>query len=270
VHLRTARREDQSALAHLLRCVAATQRGGLAREVDEVSDEYVRAMIDALEGGVMILAMAVPGSSAVPESDPCSPASLSPSPPPSSSSPSSSSSCCFEVSLTASCGHVLVGVLKVSPMGPHRCFRHVLTDCTLAVHPHWQRRGIAQHLFAALFARLAEPTMAHVLRVELVARETNRHAVAMYERVGFRVNARLHGRIVTGMPLHLQRNAKEQEQQPSQQDSPPELPTCDVASLRFESDIVMVWFNPAFDERALAAQFDAPAAQSANTNSCAQ
>jgi len=137
----------------------------------------------------------------------------------------------------------------------------------LAVHPNWQRRGIAQHLFAALFARLAEPTMAHVLRVELVARESNRHAVAMYERVGFRVNARLHGRIVTGMPLHLQSNSKAQEHPPPQQDSNPEPSTCDVASLRFESDIVMVWFNPAFDERALAAQFDAPATQSAKMRS---
>jgi len=225
VTIRSATPEDHEAVASLVRFVGRTQRGGLAREEGEMDGEYVAGIMHALEGGVLLVAVASASASAA--------------------AAAGSSAHTF----TTSCGGALVGMLKASRIGPHRCFQHVLSDCTLAVHPSWQRQGIAQQLFAALFRRVSLPEYQHVLRVELIARESNVHALRMYERVGFRVNAKLHARIVTSpastsVPVSpVAADATHAQEQPAPLTAP---------SMRFESDVVMVWFNPAFDEQALA------------------
>lgn len=204
VRLRRADRSDGDGLFDLMRAVAR-QRGTLAREVDEVTRDYTDGMLAAIDGGLMVIAeleVKDAGASHLPRG-------------------------------------TLVGVLKSSRLGPHRCFRGVLSDTTIAVRAAYQNRKLGQLMFAEYFRRLTtEPEFAHVLRVELIARESNRFALAMYEKVGFRVQAKLHSRIVSGMPLDHAADGEDFE-------------------LKFEADIMFVWFNPAFKLEALKQQFRA-------------
>jgi putative acetyltransferase len=70
----------------------------------------------------------------------------------------------------------------------------VLTDLTVAVSPQHQKQGIARALFTQFFAEL-DSRMPHIKRVELIARESNSHALAFYESLGFVKEGRLEGRI---------------------------------------------------------------------------
>jgi hypothetical protein len=88
-------------------------------------------------------------------------------------------------------------MLRVSQVGQHRRFRHVLGDTTLAIHPNYRRRGIGQNLFAQLFRVLAQADYAHVMRLELSTRASNQHALELFRKVGFQENARLHNRLVS-------------------------------------------------------------------------
>jgi putative acetyltransferase len=62
------------------------------------------------------------------------------------------------------------------------------------VHPAQHGRGIGRALLAELLRRVSE-TRPDILRVELIARESNRRAIALYERLGFRREGRLEARI---------------------------------------------------------------------------
>lgn len=75
-------------------------------------------------------------------------------------------------------------------------FSHVLSELTLAVHPECQGQGVGRRLFQAFLdeVRDAQPD---ILRVELIARESNARALRLYESLGFRVEGRLEGRIRT-------------------------------------------------------------------------
>lgn len=64
-----------------------------------------------------------------------------------------------------------------------KTFCHVLTDLTIAVHPDCQRKGIARLLFGTFMSEVR--SMADVQRVELIARESNVHALGFYESMGF-------------------------------------------------------------------------------------
>lgn len=90
-------------------------------------------------------------------------------------------------------------------------FRHVLGDLTIAVHPDFQGQGLGQQLFQALLDEI-QTRRPDILRVELITRESNRRAIALYERLGFRVEGRMERRIVSHGAL--------------------------------EADIPMAWFNP--------------------------
>lgn len=173
---------------------------GLARESDEVDFVYTDGLLDSVNGGLILVAEFVFSSAA----------------------------------LTAPAPPQLIGVLKTSRLGPHRCFRGVLGDTTIAIHPEWQNRKIGQHLFDRFFTILTSKEFSHVRRVELIGRESNRHAIEMYRKVGFQIQTRLHSRIVSGMPLKTDNTD---------------------FTLQFESDIMMCWFNPAFDMDALKQQF---------------
>ncbi len=87
----------------------------------------------------------------------------------------------------------IVGELHASSPGIY-CFSHVLTDLTVAVSPQHQKQGIARALFTQFFAELDSRTP-HIKRVELIARESNSHALAFYESLGFVKEGRLEGRI---------------------------------------------------------------------------
>lgn len=245
IRMATVSSEDRRGLLALMRHVAS-QRGGLAREVDEVTEAYIDGMMDAIEsGGIMLLAVAAAGSEAAVTAT----AALT------GGDASASAAASFPPAAPAT----IIAVLKASRIGPHRCFRSVLSDCTLAVLPPFQNRKLGQHLFSSLFAHLASPPFRHVQRLELIARESNRHALGMYAKVGFNVQAKLCRRIVSGMPLHLAASSSSSSTSSAAVAVPASsASSATVASdfsLQFESDIVMVWFNPAFDLEALKDQF---------------
>jgi ribosomal protein S18 acetylase RimI-like enzyme len=71
-------------------------------------------------------------------------------------------------------------------------FRHVLTHLTTAVHPDVQGRGVGRALFTTLLdtVRRERPD---ILRVELLAAESNERALRLYESVGFVREGRMIG-----------------------------------------------------------------------------
>lgn len=87
----------------------------------------------------------------------------------------------------------VVGEIHAYGRGLHS-FAHVLGDLTVAVHPQAQGRGIGRALFVRLLAEV-QARFPAVLRVELLARESNAHAIALYESLGFQREGRLEGRV---------------------------------------------------------------------------
>lgn len=64
----------------------------------------------------------------------------------------------------------------------------------IAVHPEAQGRGVGRLLFTRLLGIVARDSPA-IVRVELIARESNAHAIALYESVGFRREGRFEARV---------------------------------------------------------------------------
>jgi ribosomal protein S18 acetylase RimI-like enzyme len=73
-------------------------------------------------------------------------------------------------------------------------FSHVLTDLTIAVDPDYQGKGVGRVLFTELLSDVTE-NRPDILRVELIARESNTRALTFYESLGFVKEGRLKGRI---------------------------------------------------------------------------
>ncbi len=73
-------------------------------------------------------------------------------------------------------------------------FAHVLGDLTIAVHPEFQGQGIGKLLFEELLndVRTNRP---NILRIELIARESNERALRFYATLGFQQEGRLVKRI---------------------------------------------------------------------------
>jgi ribosomal protein S18 acetylase RimI-like enzyme len=141
---------DRSELAILYRVVAAVE-GGLARTVDEITEDYIGNFLKkSLESGVILVARQ-------PETQ------------------------------------QIIGEIHAYALGP-KVFAHVLGELTIAVHPAHQGQGIGKALFTELLNRvvLHRPD---ILRVELIARESNQKAIELYQKLGFRIEGRLAGRI---------------------------------------------------------------------------
>lgn len=81
-------------------------------------------------------------------------------------------------------GGPLLGEIHSYALGP-RVFAHVLGELTIAVHPGYQGQGVGKALFTELLRRV-EQERPDILRVELIARESNRKALAFYQKLGFR------------------------------------------------------------------------------------
>lgn len=75
-----------------------------------------------------------------------------------------------------------------------KVFRHVLSDLTIAVHPDYQGKGIGKKLFTTLLEFITD-NRPDVLRVELIARESNARAIEFYKQLGFVVEGRFENRI---------------------------------------------------------------------------
>jgi putative acetyltransferase len=65
------------------------------------------------------------------------------------------------------------------------CFAHVLSELTIAAAPKAQGRGVGRFLLQQFMEHI-RLNMPDVLRVELIARESNRKAIGFYESLGFR------------------------------------------------------------------------------------
>ena len=75
-------------------------------------------------------------------------------------------------------------------------FAHVLGDLTLVVHPAFQGKKIGRTIFTIFLEEIAR-NRPDVGKVELIARESNRAAIELYQSLGFMIEGRLEMRIKT-------------------------------------------------------------------------
>lgn len=94
-------------------------------------------------------------------------------------------------------------------------FNHILSELTIAVDPDFQGKGLGKLIFQSLL-QIIEKERNDILRVELIARESNQKAIQLYQKLGFIVEGRFEKRI-------------------------------SASTNNFEADIPMVWFNPSFN-----------------------
>lgn len=133
----------------LLYQTVANVEGGLARSLNEITEDYVRHnLLASRERGL---------------------------------------------SLVARFDEIIVGEIHTYRPIPI-VFSHVLSDLTIAVHPDYQQQGIGRALFTHL---LTEVNTNHpdILRIELIARESNQRAIAFYQTLGFVIEGKMVGRI---------------------------------------------------------------------------
>jgi ribosomal protein S18 acetylase RimI-like enzyme len=90
-------------------------------------------------------------------------------------------------------GQRIIGEIHAYALGP-RVFAHVLGELTIAVHPDFQGSGVGKALFSELMRQVAEERP-DILRVELIARESNARAIEFYKKLGFAVEGRMTSRI---------------------------------------------------------------------------
>jgi len=77
-----------------------------------------------------------------------------------------------------------------------KAFNHVLGDLTLVVHPAFQGKKIGRTIFTIFLEEIAR-NRPDVGKVELIARESNRTAIGLYQSLGFMIEGRLEMRIKT-------------------------------------------------------------------------
>jgi putative acetyltransferase len=75
-----------------------------------------------------------------------------------------------------------------------KVFDHVLGDLTLVVHPQFQGKKIGRTLFTIFLEEIGRNRL-DVGKVELIARESNTKAIALYQSLGFLVEGRMEMRI---------------------------------------------------------------------------
>lgn len=108
----------------------------------------------------------------------------------------------------------LVGSIHAYKPGIH-VFDHVLSELTLVVHPQFQGRKIGRTLFTIFLEEIGR-NRPDIGRIELITRESNDKAIALYQSLGFRIEGRLEMRIRT-------------------------------TGRAYEADIPMGWQNPNFE-----------------------
>jgi ribosomal protein S18 acetylase RimI-like enzyme len=89
--------------------------------------------------------------------------------------------------------NTIVGEIHCYPLQP-AVLAHVLGELTIAVDPGFQQQGIGKALFQTLLKEVEE-NRKDILRVELIARESNKKAIAFYQSLGFTIEGRLANRI---------------------------------------------------------------------------
>lgn len=87
----------------------------------------------------------------------------------------------------------IIGEIHGYALGP-KVFAHVLGELTIAVHPDFQGFGIGKAIFLEFLKQVAE-NRPDILRVELIARESNGKAIEFYQKLGFEIEGRMKNRI---------------------------------------------------------------------------
>lgn len=75
-----------------------------------------------------------------------------------------------------------------------KVFDHVLSELTIVVHPDCQGKGIGKEIFTT-FLQEVKTNRPEIIRVELIARESNEKAINFYQKIGFRIEGKLENRI---------------------------------------------------------------------------
>lgn len=75
-----------------------------------------------------------------------------------------------------------------------KVFHHILSELTIAVHPSFQGQGIGRILFEGMLQKV-QTEHPEILRIELIARESNQKAIAFYQTLGFEQEGMLRNRI---------------------------------------------------------------------------
>ncbi len=73
-------------------------------------------------------------------------------------------------------------------------FAHILSDLTIAVHPEFQGIGVGRAIFTELL-KIVREQKPQILRVELIARESNQKAIRFYQSLGFEIEGKMSARI---------------------------------------------------------------------------
>jgi len=107
----------------------------------------------------------------------------------------------------------IVGEIHCYKLEP-KVFDHILSELTIAIDPEYQSRGLGKKLFQSLLSYISEERK-DILRLELIARESNQKAIRLYEKLGFVAEGRFERRIRS-------------------------------TDLSFEADIPMAWLNEKF------------------------
>ncbi len=87
----------------------------------------------------------------------------------------------------------IIGEIHGYALGP-QVFAHVLGELTIAIHPNFQGVGVGKALFTKFMQQVKEDRP-DILRVELIARESNGKAIEFYKKLGFAVEGRMTNRI---------------------------------------------------------------------------
>lgn len=87
----------------------------------------------------------------------------------------------------------LIAEVHGSKMGV-KVFDHVLSDVTIVVHPKQHGKKIGRTIFTIFLEEIAH-NRPDIGKVELIARESNQKAIALYQSLGFRIEGRLEMRL---------------------------------------------------------------------------
>lgn len=169
--IRSVVQADEQKIFDLYKVVSKTI-GGIAREEDEITSNYIKNNLDkSLKNGISLVI----------------------------EHPDATSQ--------------LIAEIHCYQLEP-KVFRHVLSELTIVIHPDFQGKGIGKALFIELLNQVKSKRK-DILRIELIARESNVNAIELYKSIRFKEEGRFEKRI----------NNRDGS---------------------FEADIPMAWINPGF------------------------
>ena len=91
----------------------------------------------------------------------------------------------------------IIAEIHCYKLGP-KVFDHVLSELTVLVDKNFQGQGVGKLLFTGLLD-IISTTRTDILRVELIAQESNVKAIEFYKKIGFAIEGRFEKRIITGL-----------------------------------------------------------------------